>query len=307
MLQFHFKFGLALGGCKPKVKYNHLKDIAMLDSTFPRAKSLLFVPTTRKEDFKRSFECGASAIIMDLEDSVSCERKEEGRKNILEFCTANPDTKFFIRINDAQSQFFADDIALLRQLDLKRQLYGIMLPKAEQREHIDAVLDSVGEISLILLVESARGVQNLSLTASAPCVRQLAFGAFDMILDIGLRDGEGKDFALNYVRVQMVLASRIYNLLPPINRVFPNMRDESLLKANMECAYSMGFGGSLSFYPNQIPTINAIFGQGQDKIAWAKEVLRLAEIHKGEPFSFEGNVVDVPTIKKAQGILEHKY
>ena len=128
-----------------------------------------------------------------------------------------------------------------------------------------------------------------------------------MILDLGLRDGEGKDFMLNFVRVQMALASKIYNLLPPINRVFPNTRDDSRLKANMESAYSMGFGGSLTFYPNQLAIINAVFSQGSTQIQWAKEVLRLAKIHKGEPFSFEGNVVDIPMIKKAQGILERKY
>ena len=243
---------------------------------------------------------------MDLEDSVPSERKNEGRANILAFCQANPSAKFFVHINDAQSAFFADDMAFLKQLGLE-QLYGIMLPKAEQRAHIESVIGALGEIALLLLVESALGVQNLNVTASHPCVAQLAFGAFDMILDLGLRDGEGKDFMLNFVRVQMALASRTHNLLLPINRVFPNTRDDSRLKANMESAYSMGFGGSLTFYPNQLAIINAVFSQGSTQMQWAKEVLRLAAIHKGEPFSFEGNVVDIPMIKKAQGILERKY
>ena len=69
----------------------------------------------------------------------------------------------------------------------------------------------------------------------------------------------------------------------------------------------MGFGGSLTFYPNQLAMINAIFAQGNNQIEWAKEILRLVELHKGETFSFEGNVVDIPMIKKAQGILERKY
>ena len=273
---------------------------------FPRAKSLLFVAATRREEFENAFGSEADAVILDLEDSVPSERKNEGRANILAFCQANPSAKFFVRINDAQSAFFADDMAFLKQLGLE-QLYGIMLPKAEQRAHIESVMGALGEIALLLLVESALGVQNLHTTASHPCVAQLAFGAFDMILDLGLRDGEGKDFMLNFVRVQMALASRTHNLLPPINRVFPNTRDDSRLKANMESAYSMGFGGSLTFYPNQLAIINAVFSQGSTQMQWAKEVLRLAAIHKGEPFSFEGNVVDIPMIKKAQGILERKY
>ncbi len=274
--------------------------------TYPKAKSLLFVSSIKPENFAPSFASKADAIIFDLEDSVPSERKNEGRTNLLKLCCNDFNHKFFVRINDAQSPFFADDMEFLKELGLEK-IYGIMLAKTEQKEHIQSVFSALGEVSLLLLIESALGVQNLHITAAQPCVKQLAFGAFDMILDLGLRDGEGKDFMLNYVRVQMALASKINNLLPPINRVFPNTRDESRLKANMELAYSMGFGGSLTFYPNQIPIINAIFSQDDNQIQWAKEVLRLAAIHKGEPFSFEGNVVDIPMIKKAQGILEKKY
>lgn len=280
----------------------------MSDSThtYPRAKSLLFVSSIKPENFTPSFASQADAIILDLEDSVPSERKSEGRANVLELCNKDFNHKFFVRINDAQSPFFAEDMEFLKELGLER-IHGIMLAKAEQKEHVEAVLSALGEVPLLLLIESALGLQNLNLTASQPCVKQLAFGAFDMILDLGLRDGEGKDFMLNYARTQIALASRINNLLPPINRVFPNTRDESRLKANMESAYSMGFGGSLTFYPNQIATINAIFAQGEEKIEWAKEILRLAKIHKGEPFNFEGNVIDLSMVKKAQGILGRKY
>lgn len=278
----------------------------MSNSTYPKAKSLLFVSSIKPENFKPGFESEADAIILDIEDSVPKDRKDEGRTNILNFCKQNSQYKFFVRINDAQSPFFEDDMKFLKELGLEK-LYGVMLAKTEQKEHVEAVNVALEKIPLLLLIESAIGVQNINITASQPNVKQLAFGAFDMILDLGLRDGDGKDFMLNYVRTQIALSSRINNLLAPINRVFPNTRDESRLKANMELAYSMGFGGSLTFYPNQLSIINTIFAQGNNQIEWAKEVIQLSKLHKGEPFSFEGNVIDLPMIKKAQGILERKY
>ena len=278
----------------------------MSNSTYPKAKSLLFVSSIQPENFKPGFESEADAIILDIEDSVPKDRKDEGRTNILNFCKQNSQYKFFVRINDAQSPFFEDDMKFLKELGLEK-LHGVMLAKTEQKEHVEAVNVALEKIPLLLLIESAIGVQNINITASQPNVKQLAFGAFDMILDLGLRDGDGKDFMLNYVRTQIALSSRINNLLAPINRVFPNTRDESRLKANMELAYSMGFGGSLTFYPNQLSIINTIFAQGNNQIEWAKEVIQLSKLHKGEPFSFEGNVIDLPMIKKAQGILERKY
>lgn len=273
---------------------------------YPKAKSFLFVSGIKKDDFKHCFVSEADAIVIDLEDSVPAERKKESRANVLEFCRLNSDKKFFIRVNDAQSDFFNDDMVFIRELGLKF-IMGIMLSKAEQKEHIESVLKNLGEVPIILLIESALGLQNLNLIAAHPCVKQLAFGAFDMILDLGLKDGYGKDFVLNYARVQMILSSRIYNLLPPINRVFPNTKDESKFKTHLEFVYSMGFSGALTFYPNQLSIINEIFSQGDKESEWAKEVLRLSKLHKGEPFSFEGNRVDISTIKKAQGILKTQY
>lgn len=273
---------------------------------YPRAKSFLFVSGIKKDDFNHCFASEADAIVIDLEDSVPAEYKKESRANVLEFCRLNSDKKFFIRVNDAQSDFFVDDMVFIRELGLKH-IMGIMLSKAEQKEHIESVLKNLGEVPIILLIESALGLQNLNLIAAHPCVKQLAFGAFDMIFDLGLKDGYGKDFMLNYARVQMVLSSRIYNLLPPINSVFSNAIDESIFKSHLEFVYSMGFGGSLTFYLNQLSIINEIFSQGDKESEWAKEVLRLAKIHKGEAFNFEGKVIDLSMVKKAQGILGRKY
>ena len=71
---------------------------------FPRAKSLLFVAATRREEFENAFGSEADAVILDLEDSVPSERKNEGRANILAFCQANPSAKFFVRITGVCKQ-----------------------------------------------------------------------------------------------------------------------------------------------------------------------------------------------------------
>ena len=44
-----------------------------------KLRSLLFVPADRPERFDKALATGADAIILDLEDSVSLERKPAGR------------------------------------------------------------------------------------------------------------------------------------------------------------------------------------------------------------------------------------
>ena len=66
-------------------------------------------------------QSGVSAIIIIiiLEDSINAEQKSDGRTNILEF-SRDLGEKIFIRINDSQSQFHADDRDFLRDVSLKK-------------------------------------------------------------------------------------------------------------------------------------------------------------------------------------------
>ena len=53
-----------------------------------RQRSLLFVPADRPERFAKALATGADAIILDLEDSVSLERKLAAREAVAAFLGA---------------------------------------------------------------------------------------------------------------------------------------------------------------------------------------------------------------------------
>ena len=46
------------------------------------ARSYLFVPGTRPDRFEKALSSGADAVILDLEDAVSVEEKDEAREAI---------------------------------------------------------------------------------------------------------------------------------------------------------------------------------------------------------------------------------
>ena len=264
-------------------------------------KSLLFVPATRKERFQKALQSGASAIIIDLEDSVSPSDKASARENILSFIKES-DSKFFVRINDCKSEFYADDVKLLR--NLSERLHGVILPKSQSRDELESLNESLdSKIALMPLIESARGVRNMETIATAKGVVALSFGALDLALDLGLKEGEGLSFALKSFLLEMALVSRCCNILPPINGVYPSIDDMQGLRDNMTFAHSLGFSGSLCIHPKQVSLINEVFAYSSDEIAWAKEIVRLAKIHNNAVFSYEGKMIDMPVIKKARGIL----
>lgn len=268
-----------------------------------KAKSFLFVPSIYPERFIKALQSGANQIIIDLEDSVEEAKKEVGRKNIADFssqCAKNND-KFLIRINETQSAEFQKDLSLISTIKESNSIVGIVLPKAQNYEDIDIL--SKFELPIIPIIESALGVENLDDIARHPSVLALSFGSLDMTLDLNLQEGEGKNFILNSIRTQIVLKSVKYNLLSPINGVYPDIKNIDGLKEDLLFAKSMGFGGSLCIHPNQVVPINEVFSPSAQQIAWAKEILSLRKNSNDIIFNHNGMMVDLPVIKKAEQIL----
>ncbi len=268
-----------------------------------KAKSFLFAPSIYPERFIKALQSGANQIIIDLEDSVEEAKKEVGRKNIADFssqCVKNND-KFLIRINETQSAEFQKDLSLISTIKESNSIVGIVLPKAQNYEDIDIL--SKFELPIIPIIESALGVENLDDIARHPSVLALSFGSLDMTLDLNLQEGEGKNFILNSIRTQIVLKSVKYNLLSPINGVYPDIKNIDGLKEDLLFAKSMGFGGSLCIHPNQVVPINEVFSPSAQQIAWAKEILSLRKNSNDIIFNHNGMMVDLPVIKKAEQIL----
>lgn len=196
---------------------------------------------------------------------------------------------------------FKKDLSLISTIKESNGIIGVVLPKAQSYEDIDML--SQFELPILPIIESALGVENLDDIARHPSVLALSFGSLDMTLDLNLQESEGKNFILNSIRTQIVLKSAKYNLLSPINGVYPDIKNIDGLKEDLIFAKSMGFGGSLCIHPNQVAPINEVFSPSAKQIAWAKEILSLRQNSNDIIFNYNGMMVDLPVIKKAEQIL----
>jgi citrate lyase beta subunit len=89
----------------------------------------------------------------------------------------SPDRPVLLRINDADSEWFRDDLDLCGLPGVA----GVVLPKAEQEHHL-AIVAAAGATAILPLIESAQGLWNAIGLARAPGVRRLVFGAIDFTL-----------------------------------------------------------------------------------------------------------------------------
>jgi citrate lyase subunit beta/citryl-CoA lyase len=253
----------------------------MVSTTF------LFVPADRPERFAKAASSGADAIIIDLEDAVAPAAKAAARAGLRALPAG---ANIFVRVNALGTPWHEEDIAALAGVPAA----GIMLPKAESAESTRD-LHRRSQKPVIALIESASGLA--ACRQIAQNAARLAFGSIDFCTDLGaahVRD------ALLTARSEIVLASRLASLPPPVDGVTTAIDDEALIEDDARYAHALGFGGKLCIHPKQIAAARRGFAPAADEIAWARRVLAAPE---GGAAAADGIMVDAPVRLRARQIL----
>ena len=262
-------------------------------------RTALFVPATRPERIPKALASGADAVIVDLEDAVAEDLKALARGHLEEFLAATPDARVLVRINAAGHPQQAEDLALCAAWP---GIVGVLLPK----------VDSAGQVATAAacgkpvwpIVESAGGLAALSEIAAARGVERLSFGALDLGLDLGLASGTAAaERILDQARYALLLQSRLANLAPPLDSVFPDIGNSQGLARFAADARDMGFGGMLCIHPSQVAVVHETLMPSADELAWAQRVVS-ASVSGGGVFVVDGHMVDAPVIGRARRLLQ---
>jgi citrate lyase subunit beta / citryl-CoA lyase len=258
----------------------------------------LFVPGNRPERFDKALAAGAGAIVLDLEDAVAPDSKARARDAIAEWLPRRAENapRIVVRINDTQSPWFADDVALLKFLPVGQ----VMLPKTEWPDQIAQLLARLAPDARVLpLIESARGVANVGDIALAEGVLRLVFGTLDYALDMDL---SGDELGLAYPSARIAIASRCAELASPVAGVTPDIDDEARIAADFAFARAFGFGAKLCIHPKQVAVVHAAGRPSAADRDWAERVLAAAAASGGAA-RLDGKMIDRPVVLKAQAIL----
>lgn len=262
-------------------------------------RTTLFVPASRPERFAKALAAGADAVIIDLEDAIEQKHKNTAREHIRDFAMATPDAAFMVRINDATTPWFEDDLALCADLP---SVSAVVLPKAESAAQVARVAQTGKRV--LPIVESSRGVLALPELVASPAVMRLSFGSLDLMLELGTTpDTDAAHSLLEHVRCQVLLHSAAQGLASPLDGVYPDFSDTPGLTQHALHIKHMGFAGMLCIHPNQIVPIHAAFMPSPDEQAWAARVVEHAERCGESAFQLDGKMVDVPVIERARQIL----
>lgn len=259
-------------------------------------RTYLFVPGDRPERFAKALASGADAVVLDLEDAVSPAAKGAARAAVGDFLRdAAERARVVLRINDASTAWFTDDLALLAASGAAT----VMLTKAENVATIEQLHGACPAIHVLPLVETARGMLAAQALAAAPGVQRLVFGTIDYALDLGL----GSDpVALDAGHAHLALVSRAAGIAAPVAGVSTALDDEAALLADLQRARQHGFSAKLCIHPKQVLPIHTALAPSAAELAWAQRVLLAAHNAHGA-VQLDGRMVDKPVIERARRIV----
>ncbi len=260
-----------------------------------RARSLLFVPADRPDRYAKALASGADAVVIDLEDAVAATGKAAAAETLREAWPVHEAGRIAIRINAAGTAWHEDNLALCRAL----QPAAVMWPKAEDPARIEGAGFPAG--STIALIESARGLADVRAIAACTAVGRLALGHLDLQADLGMRASEDER-ELDSTRFEIVLASRLAGLTPPIDGVTLDIHNAQTLAIAARRAQAFGFGGKLCIHPAQLAPLHAAWRPDAARLEWAKRVIAAVAASKGGAIQIDGAMVDAPVLQLARTI-----
>ena len=266
-------------------------------------------------------------IILDLEDSVAPQAKDEARILVrnalrnLDFYGAER----MVRINRLPLGFTDLEAVIPQQPDL------VLIPKAEDPEDIIEVDKKIREIRdssakhgnsspaggkntgdsansserpvfIMPILESALGIEKaFEIATASKNIVAMAIGLEDYTADIGVQRTEEGDESF-FARTRLVNACKAAGL-QAIDSVYSDVGNEEGLRETVLRSRALGFEGMGCIHPRQVPVVKNAFQPDENEIKKAKALVMAfeeAERNGLAVVSLGSKMIDPPVVRRAQ-------
>jgi citrate lyase subunit beta/citryl-CoA lyase len=279
-------------------------------------RSLLFVPGDSARKFGRARDCGADALILDLEDSVAADAKEVARRETTAMLQApRSGQKLFVRVNAFETGLSAADLAAV----MPYRPDGIALPKCDGPDqvrrlgHMLDALEAANGIAagntLVLAIVTETAASLFGLGSYRGCSERLwgmMWGAEDLAASFGAtanRDASGVLPPYQLAR-NLCLAGAAAAGVVAVDTVAVAIDDLAAVEQEAREARRDGFMAKGVIHPRHVEPVNAAFRPSEQEIAWAR---RIADAFGNQAdlgvVKIDGQMIDKPHLRAAERIL----
>ena len=279
-------------------------------------RTMLFVPGDSSRKFEKASQGNASALILDLEDSVVPDKKDEARGLTRTMLGGQRGgQQLYVRVNALDTGMTLEELAAV----MPAAPDGIVLPKCRSGDdvrHLAMWLDAfeaaagtkAGSTQIVVVAtETAASVFGLgSYKDCSPRLAGMMWGAEDLAASLGATENaSGGKFHSPYLLARdMCLMGAAAAEVAAIDTVYTDIENLAGLELETRAARRDGFSAKALIHPKHVDIVNAAFEPTAAERAWAEKIV---EAFASSPtlgtLRVDGRMIDKPHLRAARKIL----
>jgi citrate lyase subunit beta/citryl-CoA lyase len=243
-------------------------------------RSVLYMPGSNARALEKGRGLPADGLILDLEDAVAPEAKEQARAQVVEAVKAGGfgAREVFVRINGIDTPWHADDLSAAAHAAPD----AILVPKVSKVEQVEMVGQRLLDMKIDLktrvwaMIETPAAIFNIMALAaeahdSETRLAGFVMGTNDLAKETRARLVPGRQPMLAWLST-CVLAARGHGL-DILDGVYNDLGNAEGFADECAQARDLGFDGKTLIHPNQIEACNAAFSPSADEIDHARMII----------------------------------
>jgi citrate lyase subunit beta/citryl-CoA lyase len=279
-------------------------------------RSMLFVPGDAMRKFEKASEGNASALVLDLEDSVVADKKDEARKLTRTMLGGRRNQQqLYVRVNAFETGLTLDDLAAV----MPARPDGIVLPKSRGGEDVrklslwlDAFEAAAGSKPgstqiVVVATETAEAMFGLGTYKHAsPRLAGLMWGAEDLAAALGATENSSGGVHHTPYRLarDLCLIGAAAAEVAAIDTVYTDIDNLAGLEQVTRAARRDGFSAKALIHPKHVDIVNAAFEPTDAEREWAEKVVAaFADNPDLGTLRLDGKMIDRPHLRAARKVL----
>ena len=272
-------------------------------------RSVLYMPSSNERALEKAKTLPVDALILDLEDAVTPDAKEDARENA---CAAVRSGEYgrselTIRVNGIGSEWHDADMAAASVAGPD----AIVVPKvnsAEEVRQLVAAMEAAGapeRTNLWAMIETPVAVLHAAeIAAASDRLTAFVMGTNDLNKELGAELVPGRQPLLTGLSLTL-LAARAAGVAV-IDGVWMDVKDVEGLRAECVQGRQMGFDGKTLIHPGQIEVCNEVFAPSAEQVEDARGVIAAFEeaVAQGKGVAtYKGRLVESLHVDTARKVL----
>ncbi|MDA8307104.1 MAG: CoA ester lyase [Deltaproteobacteria bacterium] len=287
-------------------------------------RSIISVPANREKMVDKALSLEADVIMLDLEDSVPVDQKDEARKRAVSILRGAQTRGKVLscRINGMATPFAYRDIIDIVEA-AGEFIDTIVIPKVNDASEVKAVDYFLTQIELRMgfsrriglepSIETASGMLRVEEIAfSSQRIESLVFGVADYSASLtmpgGGISGHGESAGLypgdrfHFPLSRMAMAAKAAGLAA-IDAPYGDYKDPEGLRRSCLASAALGYDGKWVIHPDQIAIVNEIYSPSEEDFQRSVRILEAYEQGRAAgvgSIALDGKMVDAASIRVAQ-------